>query len=225
MARTRIDRERIIEGAIEVADDVGVADLTIRRLADHLGSKPMTLYHHVSNKDEILDLMVDAVYAEIGPVPVDTDWRSATRERCTRMRDVLRAHPWAVTQLVARRAPGPATLAHLDGTLGCLYADGFDDDGVSRSVALVDAYVFGFAVQEASLPATGGDEMDELAGSIELPPETYPYLARFTADHVLAGGYDFSALFEVGLDLVLDAVEQRFRGARPEAGSPARSTT
>ncbi len=73
MARTRLDRDRIVRAAIVVADDVGVGDLTIRRLAEHLGSKPMTLYHHVANKDEILDLMVDAVYAEIGPVPADTD--------------------------------------------------------------------------------------------------------------------------------------------------------
>jgi len=206
----RLDRESVIIGAIELADQIGVDDLTIRKLADHLGSKPMSLYHHVANKDAILDAMVDAVYAEIGPVEAGTDWRPAIRARCVRMRDVFRRHRWAVYLVDSRREPGMATLSHHDATISCLYAAGFDDAGVSHTVAFIDAFVLGFAVQEASLPATSGEEMDELVESIAVPADVFPGLARFTNGYVMGGEYDFGAQFDEGLDLVLDGIEHRY---------------
>lgn len=206
----RLDRERVIAGAIELADQIGVDDFTIRKLADHLGSKPMSLYHHVANKDAILDAMVDAVYDEIGPVDAEADWRPAIRARCVRMREVFLHHPWAVYLLDSRREPGMATLAHHDATISCLYAAGFDDVGVSHAVAFIDAYVLGFAVQEASLPATSGDEIHELAESIAVPADIFPGLARFTNRYVMGGEYDFGSQFDEGLDLVLDGIEHRY---------------
>ncbi len=206
--RTRLSRDRILQGALELADRIGIADLTIRRLADALDTKPMTIYHHVEGKDAILDGIVDLVFAEIDlPDPV-LDWRPAMRARCASAREVLARHPWAVPLMESRRAPGPATLAHHDAVIACLRR-GLSLPMTAHAYALLDAFVYGFAVQEASLPAPG-DEMHDHAGELVADglAEHYPALHAFTVEHVLRPGYDFGAEFDFGLDLILDQLER-----------------
>lgn len=206
-----LTRERVLTGAVDLADRIGVDPLTIRKLADHLGTKPMTLYHHVPNKAAILDGMVDLVFAEIDLPSRELPWREALRRRCVSARRVLRRHPWAVPLMESRTSPGPATLEHHDAVLGCLMEGGLPTPVVAHAYAVVDAFVYGFAVQEASLPAGGAtEEFAEVAQDVAsaLPPDAYPHLARFTAEHVLQPGYDFGDSFDVGLDLVLDGIER-----------------
>jgi AcrR family transcriptional regulator len=208
---TTLSRERVLAGAVELADEIGVEPLTIRRLAEALGSKPMTLYSYVANKDDILDGMVDVVFGEIDPPPSDLPWRAALRHRCVSAREVLRRHPWAVPLLESRTSPGLQTLQHHDAVLGCLRGGGLPMPVVAHAYAIVDAFVYGFAVQEASLPGGGvGDEWDEVTEDIaaQLPVDEFPHLAAFTVEHVMRPGYDFGDSFEVGLDLVLDGIER-----------------
>ena len=169
----------------------------------------MTIYHHVPGKEAILDGMVDRVFAEIDRPATDLDWKSAMRARCRSAREVLARHPWAAPLMESRTNPGPETLGHHDAVLGCLRGGGLSLAMTAHAYALLDAYVYGFALQEASLPATGGDDMAELAGSIiePVPEGTYPHLMEFTAGHVLQPGYDFRAEFDFGLDLILDALD------------------
>src|SRR5262245_3400144 len=108
-----------------LADRAGLEAVTMRRLAEELGVEAMSLYHHVPNKDAILDGMVDIVFAEIELPRMDLDWKTALRRRMTSMRDVLVRHPWALRILESRTSPGPATLAHHDAMLACLRAAGF----------------------------------------------------------------------------------------------------
>lgn len=206
-----MSRELVLAGAVELADEIGVEPLTIRKLADALGSKPMTLYSYVANKDAILDGMIDVVFDEIDPPPMDLPWRPALRHRCVSAREVLRRHPWAVPLMESRTSPGPSTLRHHDAVLGCLRAGGLPTPVVAHAYAIVDAFVYGFAVQEASLPGGGvGDEWNEVTEDIaaQLPPDQFPHLAAFTAEHVLQPGYGFGDSFDVGLDLVLDGIER-----------------
>lgn len=208
---TVLDRDRVLAGAVELADEVGVEPLTIRRLADHLGSKPMTLYSHVRNKDDILDGMVDVVFGEIDPPPADLPWRPALRHRCVSAREVLRRHPWAVPLMESRTSPGMQTLRHHDAVLGCLLRGGLSMPVVAHAYAIVDAFVYGFAVQEASLPGGGeGAEWDAVTEGLvaQLPVDELPNLVAFTAEHVMQPGYDFASSFEVGLDAVLDGIER-----------------
>jgi AcrR family transcriptional regulator len=208
---TTLSREVVLAGAVLLADEIGVEPLTIRKLADALGSKPMTLYSYVANKDVILDGMVDIVFDEIDPPPMDRPWRPALRHRCVSAREVLRRHPWAVPLMESRTSPGPRTLRHHDAVLGCLRAGELPTPVVAHAYAIVDAFVYGFAVQEASLPGGGvGEEWDEVAEDIavQLPADQFPHLAAFTAEHVLHPDYDFGDSFEVGLDLVLDGIER-----------------
>ena len=208
MPATKLTPERVIEGAVRLADRIGTDALTIRKIAEEIDVKPMTIYHHVPNKEAIIDGMVDAVFAEIDLPPTDVSWREAIRVRCRSMRAVLANHPWASPLMENRTSPGPATLTHHDAVLGCLRGGGFSLQLTAHAYAVVDAFMYGFALQEATLPATGGEEMAELAGAIagQMPADRYPHLAEFTHEHVLKPGYDFGDSFEVGLELILDGL-------------------
>lgn len=209
--KPRLSAARVIDGAMLLADRIGVAALTIRALAEALDTKPMTIYHHVPNKDAILDGMVDRVFAEIDRPPVDLPLKPALRQRCVSARAVLARHPWAVPLMESRTNPGPETLGHHDAVLGALRRGGLSLEMTAHAYALLDSYVYGFALQEANLPATGGAEMADLAESLisPLPPDAYPHLTELTVGHVLRPGYDFRAEFAFGLDLILDALESR----------------
>ena len=123
LARPPLTRARALEGAVALADRIGIEAFTIRRLADELDVKPMTLYHHVENKDAILDGMVDAVFVEIDLRP----W-SWTGARPSAGGPCQPARCWPGTVGAAAHGvahlPGPATLADHDAVLGCLRRGG-----------------------------------------------------------------------------------------------------
>jgi len=211
-----------VAAAIELADEAGIEAVTIRRLADRLGARPMSLYHHVANKDDLLDAMVDEVFAAIEAPPADRDWRDALAVRLRSARRVLGRHPWAVALLESRRNPGPATLAHHDAVIACLRRGGFPIETTAHAYAVLDAFLYGFVIQEAALPATGGADMDELVEEVVAPlaPDAHPHLTELAREVVLQPGYDFAHEFEWGLDLLLDALERRreLGGSTPELG-------
>lgn len=207
--RPRLTAERVLDGAMTLADEIGIEAFTIRKLAAALDTKPMTIYHHIPNKEAIVDGMVDRVFDEIEPPATDLDWRQAIRRRCESARAVLAEHPWATPLMESRTNPGPATLGHHDAVLGCFRAAGFSTEMTAHAYALIDSYVYGFALQEASLPATGGEEMQELATALAAHLEPYPHLADFTVNHVLQPEYDFQAEFDFGLDVILDGLAER----------------
>jgi AcrR family transcriptional regulator len=207
--RPKLTPERVIAAAVTLADSIGVDALTMRKLAVELDVKPMTIYHHIPNKEAIIDGMVDVVFSEIDLPPTDLDWKQAIRQRASSARLVLARHPWAAPLMESRTSPGPATLGHHDAVIGCLRAGGFSVAMTAHAYALIDAFIYGFALQEASLPATGGDEMGDLAQAMTaaMPAGGYPNLVEFTTEHVLRPGYDFGHEFDFGLDLILDGLE------------------
>ena len=220
--RQQLTRDRVLDGALNVVDSIGIDAFTIRKLAAILDVKPMTIYHHVPNKDAIVDGMVDRVFAEIDLPPTGVDWRVAIRQRTVSARLVLSLHPWAAPLMESRTTPGPATLAHHDAMIGCFRTGGLSVEMTAHAYALVDSYLYGFAMQEANLPATEGLDMADLAESIldPLPAGEYPHLMEFTAQHVLQPGYDFGREFEFGLDLILDGLEktaQHGRDSEPDS--------
>src|SRR5688572_22711808 len=123
--RTPVTRERALLAAVKIADEHGLEGLTMRRLASALGVEAMSIYHHLRNKDEILDGMVELVFSEMELPPTDVHWKDAVRARCASVREVLTRHPWAISIMQSRTSPGPATLGHLDAFIGCLRAGGF----------------------------------------------------------------------------------------------------
>ncbi|MGH3459302.1 TetR/AcrR family transcriptional regulator [Aeromicrobium sp.] len=212
--RPHLTRERVLRGAVAVADSGGIGSLTIRSLASELGVKPMSVYHHVANKDEILDGIVDIVFSEIELPEIGKEWRVELHRRSSSARAALRRHPWAIGLLETRTSPGPATLRHHDSVIGTLRAAGFSIAMTAHAYALIDSYVYGFALSEASLPINGPETGSDLAEQMvqQFPADDYPHLVEFAVEHVLQPGYDFGAEFEFGLDLVLDGLV-RTKGA------------
>jgi AcrR family transcriptional regulator len=202
----------VLEAAIRVADRGGVETITMRRVAQELGVKAMSLYHHVPNKDAILDGVVDMVFAAIElPGTECDDWRDAIRARACSARAVLSQHSWALGLLDSRRNPGRATLRHHDAVLGVLREAGFTLPMAAHAVSLIDSYIGGFVLQEANLPVTTPGDVEDVAGGIleHLPTDEMPYLTEMIVDHALQPGYDHTSEFRYGLDLILDALEAR----------------
>jgi AcrR family transcriptional regulator len=206
--RVPLSRERVLTAAVAVADSGGVPALTIRSLADKLGVKPMSLYHYVANKDEILDAIVDIVFSEIEVPHAGGDWPVEMRRRAVSARQVLRRHPWAIALLQSRTSPGPSTLRHHDAFIGTLREAGFSIAMTAHAFALIDSYVYGFALSESALPIHGPEPVAELAGSMmrQYAADAYPHLAEFSTEHIMQPGYDFGDEFRFGLDLILDGL-------------------
>ncbi len=207
--RVKPTRERIMSTAVELADREGIAALTIRALAGEMGVGPMTLYHYVDGKEAVLDGMVDIVFSQIELPPREEYWKAAVRRRCVSAREVLNHHPWAPPLMESRTSPGPATLRHHEEMLACLRRGGLSLQMTAHAAALLDSYVYGFALQEASLPFGGSAEIGAVAEQVieAMPEGEYPMMVEFTRDHVLKPGYSFAASFEFGLDLLLDGLE------------------
>ncbi|HEY3530742.1 MAG TPA: TetR/AcrR family transcriptional regulator [Nocardioides sp.] len=210
--RPRLTRERVLGCALGVADAGGIASLTIRSLAAELGVKPMSVYHHVANKEAILDGIVDLVFAEMELVPhhADGSWRDQVVLRARATRHALRRHPWAMGLLESRGTPGPATLRHEEETIRILREAGFSVEMTAHASALLDSFVCGFAVQEAArhFGVTSTMPNDERGDSSPVDPETYPHLAEMAEKHMLRPGYDFGEEFQLGLDLILGALNR-----------------
>ncbi|MCW2596156.1 MAG: transcriptional regulator, TetR family [Jatrophihabitans sp.] len=207
--RVPLSRDRVLSGAIAVTDAGGLGSLTIRSLANELGVKPMSVYHYVANKDEILDGIVDLVFGEIDLPVVDGDWRAEMQRRANSARRVLSSHPWAIALLQSRINPGPATLRHHNAVIGTLRAAGFSVELTAHAFALIDSYVYGFALSEAALPIHGPDSVADVAESMMqqlFSPDEYPHLVEFTTEHVMRPGYNFGDEFDFGLRLILDAL-------------------
>jgi len=206
--RVPLSRDRVLSAAVALADAGGAGSLTIRSLADKLGVKPMSVYHYVANKEEILDGIVDLVFAEIELPRAGGDWRVEMRRRAVSARQVLRRHPWAIALLQTRTSPGPATLRHHDAFIGTLREAGFPVTMTAHALAVIDSYVYGFALTESALPIHGPEPVAEVAGSMmrQYPADAYPHLVEFTVAHVIRPGYDFGDEFPFGLDLILDGL-------------------
>jgi AcrR family transcriptional regulator len=216
--RAPLSRDRVVEAGVAFADEHGVDPLSMRKLGQRLGVEAMSLYNHVANKTDLLDGMVDAVFAEIGtPTPGD-DWRASMRDRAVRARTVLHHHPWAVGLLDSRTVPGPATLRHHEAMLATLRGAGFDLDLTARAFWLLDSYLYGFVLQELSLPFDTSTDAQTFAQTIiaEQVAATYPHLAEIAAFYGSGAGFDLDEAFVDGLDLVVDGLEaERVERARP----------
>jgi AcrR family transcriptional regulator len=208
--RVRLARERVLLAAMDLADEGGVAALSMRKLGRKLGVEAMSLYNHVANKGDVLDGMVDLVFGEIGLPPGGADWKTAMRQRAVAAREVLARHPWAIGLMESRSRPGPATLRHHDAVIGCLRQAGFSIAMAAHAYSVLDSYIYGFALQQASLPFRTSEEVVEVADSIlrQFPADAYPHLAELTVQHVLRPGYDYADEFAFGLDLILDGLER-----------------
>ena len=190
---------------MSLADQEGLDALTMRRLGAALNVEAMSLYKHVANKDEILDGIVDVVISQIELPSLDAPWKDAMRARASSARQVFKEHSWAIGLLESRRPQGSAVPRYVNDILGNLRTAGFTIEQAVHAFWLLDSFVYGHVLQEASSSDTGGvptgPEDDEGLADV------FPYLAEVER-HAAINEYSFDNEFHYGLELILDSLER-----------------
>jgi AcrR family transcriptional regulator len=204
--RTPLTRERVLEAAVVLADQTGIASVTMRKLGEQLDVEAMSLYNHVTNKDDVLDGIVDLIVSDIEVPPAGTEWKQAMRHRALSAHEVLLAHPWAALLLMSRFNIGPGMTRYLDSTLGCLREGGFTIDGALDAWNTIDSHIYGFTLQELNLPFEVEQTQQVSKEVLEsLPVLDYPYVAEVVGQIARTGREEN---IEFGLNLILDGLER-----------------
>jgi AcrR family transcriptional regulator len=207
-ARTPLSRDRILRTGLALADTAGVEAVTMRRLGDELGFEAMSLYRHVTSKDDLLDGMLDLVLAEWQLPDPERDWAVAIRTSARSVHDALRRHPWAAQLLVGAPRVRPGRLRYGESLLTTLRAAGFDLDRTYHVYHLLDGHIFGFTLWEiahTTIPLDD-EQVTELFRSI--PWDEYPNLADHRDQHMTDGPHRAVSAFEEGLDLILSGLSE-----------------
>lgn len=204
--REPLSRERILDAAMDLADREGLGALTMRRLGQQLGVEAMSLYKHVTDKDDILDGLADRIAAGFEVPSRDIGWRQALRRSAISAHDLLRRHPWASTVLESRMNLGPARLRYVDAVIGVMAAAGFSMPIIGRAFMALDSHIYGFTLQEAAWTFEANDPAAAEAFGRRLPGDEYPNILAMTK----AVGEDPELTrvdFTFGLDILLDGLE------------------
>jgi AcrR family transcriptional regulator len=206
-----LSRMRIVETAVRLADSDGLAAVSLRKVAAELDVGPMRLYGYIATKEELLELMLDAVYAEIRPV--GDGWRQVLRSFAEDTRQAAHRHEWFADLIGGRPQLGPHTLATGDAVAAAM--NGVDLGTVVPAIAAVSAYVIGAVRREIAERraerATGRDQKQFQAAfgpylSRTFATGRYPALATVVRDgpHLTA-----DQTFQTGLDCLLDGIAAR----------------
>lgn len=203
-------RERVVDGALALADARGLDALTMRRLAADLGVEAMTLYYHLPNKAAILDAMIERVTAEFELPPPDADWKPALRQLALSAFDVLQRHPWAAGLMLRTRAPGPMRLRHMDQILAILARAGFPPTVADHAYHAIEGHVMGFTLWVGGMDLGTPDDLQALGRAFlqRLPAETYPHVAAHVEHHLGPRDPEDVGSFAFALDLLLDGLER-----------------
>ncbi|MCY1140719.1 TetR/AcrR family transcriptional regulator C-terminal domain-containing protein [Actinoplanes sp. Pm04-4] len=176
-----LSREQIVRAAIDLLDAEGPAGLSMRRLGTKLGSGATSLYWHVANKDELLELAVDEVLGEVYvPEPGDTTWRMGASISANGMRSALLRHPWVIGLLGLHPTLGPNAMRMGERLVTLFTAAGFSGMPLSHATALLNAHAIGSATSEAAIKSAmkrTGKTWEEVAEDVE------PYLERLAPDN------------------------------------------
>jgi TetR/AcrR family tetracycline transcriptional repressor len=211
VVRPQVTRERIVQRAIEVLNEEGFDGLTMRRLAQQLGIKAASLYNHVSNKEELLALMADAICAEIPDLDHSKPWRQQAETMALQVRRVLMAHRDGARVLAATPPVGPHRIRLIEQVLHAIQSAGFSSAMVADAAFVMNSYVVGFVLDETlghpTDPASAKRMREEGRRWFKsLPVEKYPTLIAL-ADDLIDSPAD--RRFELGMRALLDGLELR----------------
>jgi AcrR family transcriptional regulator len=213
--RLPLSKERVLRTAVDLADRGGTEAVSMRKLGQELGVDAMSLYHHVKDKDDILDGIVDVIVGEIELSPPGADWKTALRRQVIAARRVMLRHPWAPGVIESRNEPGPATMRYMEAVLANIRDGGFPLDLAHHAMHVLGSRVLGFNQDLFDDAAANRVEPEVAALMARQLAGTYPYIAELAVavrhDGGL-GGCDDDVEFAFGLDLILDGLE-RLRAA------------
>lgn len=210
-----LSARRIVSAAVSVADRGGIEAVSMRTVAKELGVEAMSLYHHVKNKDALLDALAEWVVSQFYLPDASNNWREEMMKSAASRREVLSAHPWGLGMIESRRDAGLAVPRHHDAILGSFYT-AFDTRMAAHAFSVLDAYIYGFVLTEINLPFEPGvGAENEMAAELDL--SELPNLERMARELMFTSEYSFSDEFEIGLGLILDGLEALSAGADPSS--------
>lgn len=165
--RGALDRDRVVQVALELLDEVGLDGLSMRRLAERLGVTAASLYWYVRDKSELLDLLADAISAETPPPDPGLSWRAQLEASARALRQIVRAHRDSARILAGTTPTGPNRLRLIDALLGILRSAGFSPADTADAAYISNVYVIGFLLDEALGPQRGADSTprNKIAGA------------------------------------------------------------
>jgi AcrR family transcriptional regulator len=209
--REPLSRTRLLQAAVAMADQTGVDSISMRKLAGELGVVPMALYKHVTDKDDLVNGMVDVVVGEFEAPPAGTDWKTGVRERILSARRTLLRHPWARQAIESRTKRTPTVLAYMDSIAGWFFAGGFSPDLTHHVMHVLGNRIWGFS-PELFDDSRSAEEQAE-ATTVEEMAAKYPHimqivLAATGGDLASGQGCDEQFEFEFALDLLLDGFQR-----------------
>jgi AcrR family transcriptional regulator len=211
-SRAPLSRERVFETAVAYADEHGIEELSMRKLGQELGVEAMSLYYHVSNKDEILDGMVDHVVAQIEIQPMDDDWKFGVRRQIMAARQVMARHRWAIGVLETRRTMSPAIMRYFDTVGGLFRQAGFSVELMHHAMHALGSRVLGFSQELFDVSGDDQPRMDEAV--VRHLREGYPNIAAIVEEvqhqeaTIVGSGCDDDVEFRFALDILLDGLER-----------------
>ena len=194
----------------------------MRRLSQELGGGTMSLDNHVANKDDLLDGMIDSIFAEIELPTDEQDWKTTMRARAHSVRAVMTRHSWAIGLMESRRTPGPATLRHHDAVIGCLRDAGFSLSRRRTRSQPSTATSTASPCRSGAWPSARRrrPRSSPKAFLLQFPTKEYPRLAELTLQHVLQPGYDYGDEYDYGLSLILDGLDNAWHLENPNQSRP-----
>jgi AcrR family transcriptional regulator len=213
-ARVPLDRDRVLEEAVALADEEGIDGVSMRRLSARLGVVPMALYKHVADKDDLLAGMIDRIIAGYASAPEDVDWSRAVRERILSARAALLVHPWLRPAIEGAVHRTPAVLGHMDALAGELARGGLSYDLVHHAMHALGHRIWGFTPEAFSGSSSASTEgmpapsTPEERALLEGMAARFPHIAAIAADAAMrnpGGACDEQEEFEFTLDLLLDS--------------------
>lgn len=212
--RIPLTRERVLQGAIDLADAGGIESLSMRKLGQELGVEAMSLYNHVANKEEILDGMVDVLVSEIDISAGGSDWRSAMRDQILTARVVMARHPWAPGVIETRKNLSPPLMKYMDTIGGIFLEGGFSVSLMHHAMHALGSRVLGFT-QELFDDSAALEQSPEMAAiMMQQMTRDYPNISAVVAeishddDSIIGSGCDDDVEFVFSLDLLLDGLER-----------------
>jgi AcrR family transcriptional regulator len=212
-ARKPLTRTRVLDAALRLADAEGGDALSMRKVSELLAVKPMALYNHVANKDDLLLALRDLVVDEIA-LPAETgDWQASMRACALSAHHALRRHPWA-GPIWVRPTPTRTLFRYMEARLACLRVAGFDVEAAYVAHHVLENYVVGYTNQQGSFATTfptwdeGGMVQVTSRALPMLPVDEFPFLVEHIRLHLENPGHGHRDDFEFGLDLILDGLER-----------------
>ena len=214
-ARPPLNRERVLEAAVAIADRDGIAGLSMRRLGRELGVEAMSLYNHVAGKEDLERGIVEVVLAEIENPRPGRDWKAEIRRTAVSSHDAFVRHRWSCSLLTHGGGVSRLRMQWMEAVLRTFREAGFSPNLTHHAYHAIDSHITGFTLWQVGMPFRTREELVDLADGFlrRIPADEFPYIVEHAEQHIAPADPSEKPEFEFGLDLILDGLE-RLREAR-----------